>query len=62
MAWLTVDYDGTEVVWERRPHRDDSGSWEYYEKNPCCFVELPKGSVEKLTGDTMTWDDDPVEI
>ena len=61
MAWLTVDYDGTEVVWERRPHREN-GSWEYDRKNPCCFVELPKGSVVKLTGYTMSYDDDPLEI
>lgn len=25
-------------------------------------VELPKGSIEKLIGKKLTWEDDPVEI
>ena len=62
MAYLTVDLDGTEIVWDRRPHRNSFGSWEYDEKNPCCFVELPNGTIKKITGEDMIFDDDPVKI
>lgn len=31
-------------------------------KDVCMHVCLPKGSIKKLIGRDLTWDDDPVEI
>ena len=28
----------------------------------CGFSDLPKGSIEKLIGKKLTWDDSPVEL
>lgn len=56
MAWLAVDKNEEEYVYRYKPRRygvrfDDE-----------TFVELPKGSIEKLIGKPLTWADEPVEI
>ena len=63
MAWLAVSRDGSEWVFMFEPERVD-GIDNWYDVGSCCEdgVELPKGSIEKLTGKTLTWDDEPVEI
>ena len=30
--------------------------------NGCNYVELPKGSIAKLIGRELKWDDEPVEL
>lgn len=58
MAWLVLDdRDNSEWVFEYKPERA-SDFW--YDTGDC--VELPKGSIKKLIGRDLTWDDDPVEI
>lgn len=59
MAWYAVDLDGTECIYEYKPARmtdiwmlDDVGSVD----------NLPAGSIKKLTGKKMTWDDEPIEV
>jgi hypothetical protein len=59
MAWLAVDKDGNEWIFENIPEKTD---WCW-----CCYrghsyVKLSKGSIKKLTGKTLTWDDEPIEI
>jgi len=44
MAWLAVDRDGTEYVYNQKPTKDVS-LW-YAEQ----AVDLPKGTVKKLVG------------
>jgi len=58
MAWLAVDENGDEYIYNYCPERatyiflgDDNNS-----------VELPKGSIEKLIDKPLTWADEPVEI
>ena len=60
MAWLAVDKDGDEYIYSSEPERDDDlfVNSEYDGK----FFELPNGSIEKLIGKKLTWDDEPVEI
>ena len=40
------------------------GHWEYLEEvyNIPIEIELPKGTVYKLLGKELTWDDEPVEL
>lgn len=40
------------------------GHWEYLEEvyNVPIEIELPKGTVYKLLGKELTWDDEPVEL
>ena len=33
----------------------------HYDYDGCC-IELPKGTIEKLIGKTLTWKDAPVEL
>ena len=65
MAWLTVDKDGSEWVWNCRTLRNKyRGRWEslYSEEGEYQSVELPKGSIEKLIGRILTWADEPYEM
>lgn len=60
MAFVAVDEDGEEWIFEEEPCRyivmwvcaDDSSM----------TIRLPKGSIRKLIGRELTWLDEPVEI
>lgn len=56
MAWVAVSRDGSECVCRIKPNiwciRDDDYG----------IVVVPSGSIEKLTGRVLTWDDEPVEL
>lgn len=61
MALLAVDTDG-EWIFDSKPVR-------YIEKNHFLretivdsAIELPSGSIKKLIGRELTWEDEPVEI
>lgn len=56
MAWLAVDKDGAEYIYNQRPTKSVN-LW-YAEQ----AVDLPKGIVEKLIGKQLTWEDEPVEL
>lgn len=60
MAWVVVDgRDNTEWIYKYKPAREqESGYW--WDSDDC--IELPQGSIKKLIGRDLTWDDDPVEI
>ena len=64
MAWLAVNKDGTEWIMAVKPVRGRCGLWEYLEEvyNVPIEIELPKGTVYKLLGKELTWDDEPVEL
>ena len=64
MAWLAVDENGEEWVYEEKPVRGNTyfsvpsrDSWEDSD-----YIELPKGSIKKLIGRELSWSDSPVEI
>ena len=59
MAWYAVDLDGSECRYEYKPVRttdiwllDGDGN----------IDELPKGTIKKLTGKRLKWEDEPVEL
>lgn len=62
MGWLAVDKDGREMCYENKPSRSDVApiwvSCELFED----YEILPKGSIKKLIGRNMTWEDEPVEL
>lgn len=59
--WLAVNKDGSEIAHEFRSglHRSKNlPCWDSYDDSG--FVELPKGTIKKLTGRELTWEDEPV--
>lgn len=59
MSWVAVDVDGVECVYDLKPVRN------FKSFIPCGdgeYVELPSGSIQKLIGRTLTWDDEAVEL
>ena len=57
MAFIATDKDKTEYIYEIKPFRREhtwicNGEW--------CGV--PKGSIEKLIGRKLTWEDEPLEL
>lgn len=60
MAWLCVDDDGTECKSDIKPERSTS----YYWLVPTggVFENLEEGSIERLIGRELTWEDEPVEF
>lgn len=58
MAYLAVDEDGTEWIYDILPTRSDrwQGSW-----GGGYSISLKSGDIKKLTGITLTWNDEPIE-
>lgn len=90
MTWLTVDKDGTEAVFRRKPKRvkttnkwndviekfvcegrfyPNNDGYEYHKSygslqtiKQTTKSILPKGSIKKLIGKDMTYNDEPFKI
>ena len=67
MAFVAVDADGTECIFDQciplRYEREKywiEGYDEHGDTHP--HIELPKGSIAKLIGRELTWSDEPVEL
>lgn len=60
MAWLAVDKDGREGIYQFRPKRVNNQFIPLYAYSMC--LTLPKGSIKKLIGRDLTWKDNPVEL
>lgn len=65
MAWLVVEQDCSEWIYDLEPSKRGRGAklpnhWTTYGAGS--EIELPKGSIEKLIGKTLTWEDDAVEL
>ena len=59
MAYVGVDKNDSEWIFEYKPDRDARiPIW----LNGRDYMELPKGSIAKLIGRELTWDDEPVEL
>ncbi len=59
MAFVAVDENKEECIYEKKPHREKSHGFWYRNTE---FVGLPKGTIEKLIGKKLTWEDEPVEL
>lgn len=61
MAWLVVDgRDNSEWIYKYQPDRASTGDFWYDCGGDC--VELPKGTIKKLIGRELTWEDKPIEL
>lgn len=64
MAWVAVDFYGTEWISENKPIRDNPDYfwtrqyWFFYLNK----VRLPKGTIKKLIGKELSWKDKPIEL
>ncbi len=66
MAWLVVERDKSEWIFKKKPFRNGNDDYSYWGNIDSCYnrnyMELPKGSIKKLIGKELTWNDEPVEI
>lgn len=62
MAYVAVDKDGRELKCSGLPHRDTTDTIWLFGKDCIDVKVLEKGSVEKLIGKKLTWEDEPVEL
>lgn len=69
MAWVAVDKDGRECIYQFRPNRGDNEFRPKIRNNKfiplheySVWMSLPKGSIKKLIGRDLTWNDEPVEL
>lgn len=62
MAWLAVDKNGKEFVYNSKPIRYDEYFDEDHFGEGCVHVCLPQGSIKKLIGRELTWNDEPVKL
>ena len=69
MAWLAVDKNGGELIFRFKPERKldtdymTLSYWGWYDLRLDDWgLDLPKGSIKKLIGRELTWDDDPVKL
>ena len=67
MAWIAVDKDGTEKIFKNKPGRYhefwigkllSGGFNETFEES----IKLPSGTIKKLIGRELTWEDEPIEL
>ena len=71
MAYVAVNKDGSEVIYDFLPIREINFN-EFWMAQDIVYkdgweidpqeVGLPKGSIEKLIGKKLTWEDEPVEL
>lgn len=60
--WLAVDKNGDEIATDSgcSLHRSKHGLyWSSYDD---ALIYLPKGTIKKLTGRELTWEDEPVRL
>ena len=63
MAYLVVNKNGAEQICEQELFRWGSELyWSAQNEYDYPTIELPKGSIEKLIGKKLTWEDEPVEL
>lgn len=65
MAWLAVEEDGFEFIYDDKPERYIH-CWSIWRRNfageTMNYVMLPKGSIKKLIGRELSFTDEPVEL
>lgn len=56
--WAAVDEDGEEYLYMEKPYRC-AYSWNVMAD---AYINPPKGTIKRLIGRELTWNDEPVEI
>lgn len=67
MAWVAVHKNGKECIFSHKPARYKKlDVWYDEQEEGGIFydteISLPKGSIKKLIGKDLTWEDDAVEL
>ena len=57
MAYLAVTSKGNEVIYKNKPNRKENSYWSYSGES----ITLPHGTIRKLTGKDLKFEDEPVE-
>ena len=60
MAWVAVDENCRECIYQFRPKRGINHFIPLYEYS--MYLVLPKGSIKKLIDRDLSWEDNPVEL
>ena len=60
MAWVAVDENSRECIYQFRPKRGINQFIPLYSYS--MSMALPKGTIKKLIGRDLTWKDDPIEL
>lgn len=60
MAYLAIDKNEKEYIYEEEPMRSEDENWIPFSLS--CFIELPKGTIAKLLRYDLKWEDEPVEL
>lgn len=58
--WLAVDQDGEEWIYDILPERKHNAWGIDRYMNNAMFI--PQGTIEKIIGRALTWEDEPIEI
>lgn len=69
MAWLAIDKNGNERIFRNKPNYDWF-EWldkeEFYAECQCfdisTEIDLPKGTIKKMIGRDLTFEESPIEI
>lgn len=66
MAWVAVDKNKREFIYNTKPRRFGNYCWHFdYDEDSESLsgtVSLPNGTIKKLIGRDLTWEDEPVEL
>jgi hypothetical protein len=62
MVWLCTDQDGDECISIRKPTRNNDEHRQSFWFDIYIVRGIPKGSIKRLIGRELTWDDEPVEF
>ena len=64
MTYFCVDKDGTERCSNECPIRGSFRweSWTDMYGTTCHIIRLPEGSIERLTGHKITWENEPLKV
>ena len=58
MAYVAVNEDGQEIIMELDPKRYS----DFWDSVNGFLIDIPKGSIAKLIGRELTWEDEPVML
>ena len=59
MAWIAANKNGVEVIFDFEPYRWNDFFWV---EDTGDDIYIPKGTIKKLIGKDLTWEDNPVEL
>lgn len=61
---VAVDKDGSETMFTDKPCRafDDIEYYFYWDTTSGVFIPIPKGTIRKLIGRNLSWEDEPVKL